>query len=105
MNAYPPLIELVTQYMIVQMLQTTLREPWMRYQWKSGLDQMDRLLNQFRRVYTDDGRHDVDFTERETLLQQAKARLLGATQELERASENLNRAAMAIGFAPEGSKH
>lgn len=55
---------------------------------------MDRILNQFRRVYTDDGRHDVDFSERERLLQEAKARLVRSTQELSRASENLNRAAI-----------
>lgn len=66
---------------------------------------MDRLINQFRRIYTDDGRHDVDFTERELLLAEAKERLTNATQELERASQNLNRAALAIGFAPEGAKH
>lgn len=66
---------------------------------------MDRLLNQFRRIYTDDGRHDVDFSERERLLEQAKQRLMSHTQELVRASQNLNRAALAIGFDPEGAKH
>ena len=65
---------------------------------------MDRLLNQFRRIYSDDGRHDVDFTEREFALQAAKARLLAHTQELMRAAENLNRAAIEAG-AVQGVKH
>lgn len=66
---------------------------------------MDRIFNQFRRVYTDDGRSDVDFSERERLLQEAKGRLVKATQELSRASQNLNRAALTVGFDPEGPPH
>lgn len=68
---------------------------------KLGLNNMDKLFNQWRRIYSDDGRHDVDFTEREAALQQAKERLAGHTDELVRAAENLNRAAMAAGF-PKG---
>jgi hypothetical protein len=62
---------------------------------------MDRLLNQWRRIYTDDGRHDVDFTEREKALQEAKERLAANTNELVKAAQNLNRAALSAGF-PEG---
>lgn len=65
---------------------------------------MVRLLNQIRRLYTDDGRNDIDFTEPEMRLLEAQKRLVNSTQELVRASENLNRAAMAAGF-PEGSVH
>lgn len=65
---------------------------------------MDRLLNQWRRIYSDDGRKDVDFSQREAELQAAKQRLVDHTKELVRAAENLNRAALAAGF-PEGSVH
>lgn len=65
---------------------------------------MDKLLNQVRRIYTDDGRHDVDFTEREIALREAKARLAAHTQELVRAAENLNRAALSAGFS-KGAVH
>lgn len=58
---------------------------------------MDRLFNQIRRIYSDDGRHDVDFTEREFALQAAKERLAAHTQELIRAAQNLNRAAIEAG--------
>lgn len=66
---------------------------------------MDKLLNQWRRLYADDGSNDVDFTDREEKLQQAKARLASKAQELVRAAENLNRAALAAGFDPEGRLH
>ncbi len=59
---------------------------------------MDRILNQFRRIYNDDGRNDFDFSEQERALQEAKERLASHTQELVRAAENLNRAALAAGF-------
>lgn len=65
---------------------------------------MDKLLNQWRRLYSDYGQNDIDFTDREEKLQQAKARLAGRAQELVRAAENLNRAAMAAGF-PKGAIH
>lgn len=56
---------------------------------------MDKLLNQFKRIYSDDGRGDIDFTELEGRLREAQARLTGATQELARAAQNLNRAALS----------
>ena len=65
---------------------------------------MSNLLNQWRRLITDDGREDIDFTEREKALQEAKARLANEAKGLVRAAENLNRAALAAGF-PEGSVH
>ncbi len=64
---------------------------------------MDKLINQWRRLYNDDGRGDIDFSEREVALQEAQQRLATHTQELVRAAENLNRAALAAGFDPEGS--
>jgi len=66
---------------------------------------MDRLLNQWRRIYTDDGRHDVDFSERERALQEAQERLNQHANELVRAAENLNRAALAAGFSKGVLKH
>lgn len=66
---------------------------------------MDRLINQLRRLYFDDGRNDVDFTVPEKKLAEAQKRLANHTQELVRAAENLNRAALAAGFDPEGSVH
>lgn len=65
---------------------------------------MDKLINQWRRIYSDDGRNDVDFSDRERALHEAKERLANSTQELVRAAENLNRAAMAAGF-PKGAIH
>jgi len=56
---------------------------------------MDRLLRQFKRIYSDDGRGDVDFSVPEEKLRQAQVRLAQSTQELARASENLNRAALS----------
>lgn len=66
---------------------------------------MVRLINQLRRLYSDNGSNDVDFTEPEKKLHEAHQRLAGHTQELVRAAENLNRAALAAGFDPEGSVH
>lgn len=57
---------------------------------------MDRIINQFRRIYTDDGRGDKDFSGQEERLRQAEARLARGTQELARAAENLNRAALSV---------
>ena len=59
---------------------------------------MDKLLNQWRRLYSYDGRNDVDFSKHEEKLQEAKARLAQRATELVRAAENLNRAALAAGF-------
>jgi len=55
---------------------------------------MDKILNQFRRVYADNGSGDVDFTQDEKRLREAQERLAQATQELVRSSERLNAAAM-----------
>lgn len=55
---------------------------------------MDKILNQFRRIYSDDGKGDVDFTEQEERLRLSETKLAQATQDLVRASENLNNAAM-----------
>jgi hypothetical protein len=55
---------------------------------------MDKILKQFKRIYSDDGRGDVDFSGQEEELRQAHIRLARNTQELARASENLNRAAL-----------
>ena len=66
---------------------------------------MDKLLNQWRRLIYDNGQNDIDFTPHEEKLQKAKERLASKTQELMRAAENLNRAAMAAGFKSEGSLH
>lgn len=62
---------------------------------------MDRLLNQFKRIYSDDGRGDVDFTEQEERLRRAEARLVAGTRALARAAENLNRAALSVDLDPE----
>lgn len=66
---------------------------------------MDKLLNQWRRLYSDYGQDDVDFTEREEKLQQAQARLAKHANDLVRAAENLNRAALAAGFPKKGRVH
>jgi len=66
---------------------------------------MDKLLNQWRRLYSDDGRNDIDFSEQEKKLAEAQQRLSNKTQELVKAAENLNRAALAAGFDPEGRLH
>lgn len=65
---------------------------------------MDKLLNQWRRLYADYGQNDVDFTEHEKKLEAAKQRLADRASELVKAAENLNRAALSAGF-PEGSVH
>jgi hypothetical protein len=56
---------------------------------------MDRILRQFKRIYSDDGRGDVDFSGPEEELRLAHIRLAKHTQDLARASENLNRAALS----------
>ena len=65
---------------------------------------MSNVLNQFRRVYSDNGQNDVDFDERETALQEAKLRLAQATAHLIRASERLNTAALRA-FPLKGKEH
>lgn len=62
---------------------------------------MDRIINQFRRIYSDDGQGDKDFSGQEERLRQAEARLARGTVELAKAAENLNRAALSVMPAPE----
>lgn len=57
---------------------------------------MDRIARQFRRIYSDDGRNDVDFSKQEEKLRLSQAKLTQATQELVRASERLNEVAMGV---------
>lgn len=52
------------------------------------------VLNQFRRILNDDGRNDVDFTDQESRLHQARLKVVTATTELIRSSERLNNAAL-----------
>lgn len=65
---------------------------------------MDRILSQFRRIYTDDGRGDKDFSDQEEKLRAAEARLTRGTVELAKAAENLNRAALSV-MPPGKVKH
>jgi hypothetical protein len=65
---------------------------------------MNKILNQFRRIYSDDGRHDVDFSEREEALQEAKRKVVVATTHLIKASERLNTAALKA-FPAKGNEH
>jgi len=57
---------------------------------------MDRIINQIRRIYYDDGQDDKDFSGQEERLRQAEARLARGTVELAKAAENLNRAALSV---------
>lgn len=57
---------------------------------------MDKILKQFRRIYSDNGYGDVDFTKQEEELRISQAKLTQATQELVRASEKLNTVAMGV---------
>lgn len=66
---------------------------------------MDKILNQFRRIYSDDGKGDVDFTEQEERLRLSENKLAQATQDLVRASENLNNAAMMGVDVPSKQMH
>lgn len=59
---------------------------------------MNAILSQFRRIYSDDGRGDQDFTEQENKLRAANAKLAEATKALVRASVNLNDVLLANGF-------
>lgn len=58
---------------------------------------MGKIINQFRRIYSDDGSGDVDFTQQETRLRLANQKLANATQELMKASERLNSSALEVG--------
>ena len=58
------------------------------------------LLRQIQRNYSDNGQNDKDFADDEHRLKQAQTRLASHTRELARAAENLNRAALSVGFPP-----
>lgn len=55
---------------------------------------MNNIINQFRRIYSDNGSGDRDFSKEEAKLKEAKDKLVMATNELSRASERLNSAAL-----------
>lgn len=57
---------------------------------------MDSILSQLRRMYSDDGQGDVDFTEQEEKMRASQARLTQATQALVTASVRLNKVAMGV---------
>jgi len=57
---------------------------------------MDKILKQFRRIYSDGGSNDVDFSAQEERLRLADNRLTQATQELSRAADRLNDAALGV---------
>jgi hypothetical protein len=57
---------------------------------------MDNILKQFRRIYSDSGSKDVDFSAQEERLRLADNRLTQATQELTRAADRLNDAALGV---------
>ncbi len=61
---------------------------------------MDRILKQFKRIYSDAGYNDVDFSAQEEQLRLAHNRLNQATQELVRASDRLNTVAMGVDAKP-----
>lgn len=52
-------------------------------------------MNQFRRLYDDKGTNDHDFSDQEERLREAQGKLNNATDELVRASERLNAAALS----------
>lgn len=57
---------------------------------------MDKIFKQFRRIYSDSGANDVDFSAQEERLRLADHRLTQATQELSRAADRLNDAALGV---------
>lgn len=56
---------------------------------------MDKVLKQFQRIYADNGSGDIDFTKQEEELRVSQNKVIQATQELVRASENLNNIAIS----------
>ena len=57
---------------------------------------MDKILKQFKRIYSDYGSDDMDFSKEEEKLRISNDRLQQATQELVKASERLNTVAMGV---------
>lgn len=56
---------------------------------------MNKIINQFRRLYDDKGANDHDFSEQEARLREAREHLVKATEALIRSSERLNTAAIS----------
>ena len=50
---------------------------------------MNQVMNQFRRIFADDGRGDKDFSKQEARLREVHRQLLKATEALKSASESL----------------
>jgi hypothetical protein len=50
---------------------------------------MMQVVNQFRRIFNDDGRDDKDFSQQEDRLHEVQKKLLQATDLLRQASETL----------------
>lgn len=50
---------------------------------------MNKIANQFRRIFADDGRGDKDFTDQETRLREAQGHLKAATENLSKAASLL----------------
>lgn len=59
---------------------------------------MNAILSQFRRIYSDHGQNDKDFSVQEERLRAANAKLAAATKALVRASVHLNDVLLANGF-------
>jgi hypothetical protein len=59
---------------------------------------MNAIVSQFRRIYSDDGQYDKDFTAQDTKLREANLKLANATNALVRASTHLNDVVLANGF-------
>ena len=55
---------------------------------------MNKIINQFRRLYDDKGYDDHDFSEQEEKLRIAQDNLKDATDKLTRSAEMLNAAAL-----------
>lgn len=58
------------------------------------MDKIKAAVNQFRRIYADNGKGDVDFSKQEEKLRLSQIKLTQATQDLVRASERLNNVAL-----------
>jgi len=59
---------------------------------------MNSVLKQFRRIYSDFGKNDKDFSIQEEKLRQAQNRLIQATEDLVRSSQTLNDVMLHHGF-------
>lgn len=65
---------------------------------------MDKIISQFRRVYSDNGSGDRDFTLDELRLRAAEGRVIKATQALKTSSDKLNDVALMV-MAQDQPKH